>query len=170
MVKKLLQNFTAKYPRLAEIARFLIVGGLATIIDYCVMGIVLYCFDPALYPHFYQVWIGGENPTTVATVVGTGVGFCAGLIFNYIFSVLFVFQEKGRSRSAQGFLLFALLSGGGLLIHLIGMYLGYDVLGINEWVIKTFFTLVVLIYNYLTRKLLIFKSKPQTTPQEEQPA
>ncbi len=165
-MKKLIQNFTAKYPRLAEIIRFLIVGGLATVIDYLVMGIVLYCFEPSLYPHFYNVWIGGGEPSTAATITGTGFGFTAGLIFNYIFSIIFVFQEKGDARTAKGFILFTLLSIGGLLINLGGMYLGYNILKINEWLVKTFFTLVVLVYNYITRKIFLFKGK---TNQQKEP-
>lgn len=162
-MRKLLQKFTEQHSRLAEIARFLIVGGSATVVDYLAMGVVLYLFNPDLYPHFYNVWIGGANPSTIATIVGTGVGFIAGLIFNYIFSILFVFHEKGESRSAKGFLLFSLFAFGGLCIHLLGMYLGYDLLHINEWIIKTFLTLVVLVYNYVTRKLFIFKPQNSTT-------
>ena len=161
-MKNLIQNLTKKYPRLAEIIRFLIVGGSATIVDYLAMGITLYCFNPSLYPHFYNVWIGGDNPSTIATIIGTGIGFIAGLIFNYIFSILFVFHEKGESRSLKGFTIFTLLAIVGLLIHLVGMYLGYDLLHINEWIVKTFFTLVVLVYNYITRKIFIFKANPTT--------
>lgn len=167
-MKKLIQNFTAKYPRLAEIIRFLIVGGLATVIDYLVMGIVLYCFEPSLYPHFYNVWIGGGEPSTAATITGTGFGFTAGLIFNYIFSIIFVFQEKGDARTAKGFILFTLLSIGGLLINLGGMYLGYNILKINEWLVKTFFTLVVLVYNYITRKIFLFKGKTNQQKESQQ--
>ena len=171
-MKKLIQNFTIKHPRLAEIIRFLIVGGSATIVDYIAMGIVLYIFNPSLYPHFYNVWIGNENPSTLATIIGTGVGFIAGLIFNYIFSIIFVFQEKGQSRTAKGFIIFSLFATGGLIIHLIGMYIGYDLLHINEWIVKTFFTVVVLVYNYITRKIFIFKPQNQiktnTQPVNEQ--
>ncbi|MBR4419215.1 MAG: GtrA family protein [Clostridia bacterium] len=160
-MKKFLQKFTTNHPRLAEIMRFLIVGGLATIIDFLAMGITLYAFNPKLYPHFYNVWIGGGAPTTLATIMGTAIGFIAGLIFNYIFSIIFVFQEKGNSRSAKGFILFTLLSLGGLLIHITGMYIGYNLLGINEWVLKIIFTLIVLAYNYITRKLIIFTTTKQ---------
>lgn len=155
----LIRSFTTKYPRLAEIIRFLIVGGLATLIDYFVMGIVLYCFDPSLYPYFYNVWVGGGTPSTLATIVGTGIGFCVSLVFNYTFSLLFVFQEKGNARSAKGFILFAILSIGGLLINMGGMYLGYHLLHMNEWLVKIFFTIVVLIYNYVTRKIFLFKAE-----------
>lgn len=158
-MKKLIQKFTNKYPQLAEILRFLIIGGLATIVDFLAMGIILYWFNPNLYPHFYNVWIDGGNPSTLATIIGTAIGFIAGLIFNYIFSIIFVFQEKGNSQTTKGFIIFTLLSLGGLFIHILGMYLGYNILGINEWVVKIFFTIVVLIYNYITRKIFIFKPK-----------
>ena len=157
-MKKLIQKFNNQHPRLAEIIRFLIVGGLATIIDFLAMGITLYCFNPDLYPHFYNVWINGGNPSALATIIGSAIGFIAGLIFNYIFSIIFVFQEKGNSQTTKGFIIFTLLSLGGLFIHILGMYLGYNILGINEWVVKIFFTLVVLVYNYITRKVVIFKS------------
>ena len=154
---KLIQKFNNKYPRLAEIIRFLIVGGLATLIDFFAMGITLYSFEPSLYPHFYNVWIGGGAPSTLATIIGTAIGFLVGLIFNYIFSVIFVFQNKGNSKTTKGFITFTLLSIGGLLIHIIGMYIGYNLLGINEWILKIIFTIVVLAYNYITRKVIIFK-------------
>ena len=67
-----------------------------------------------------------------------------------------------------GFLLFSLLSAGGLAIHLLGMYLGYDLLHINEWIVKIILTAVVLVYNYITRKVLIFRKKPSGEEKEEQ--
>ena len=51
-------NFNNNHKKLCEIIRFVIVGGIATLIDYLVMGVVLYLFNPSLYPHFYNVWIG----------------------------------------------------------------------------------------------------------------
>ena len=116
-----------------------------------------------LYPSFWNVFFGGDTPSSIATIVGTGAGFVAGLIFNYIFSVVFVYNDKGDSKSAKGFLMFTLLSALGLGIHILGMWLGYDVLGINEWIVKIILTFVVLIYNYISKKLIIFKDK--TCPQ-----
>jgi len=163
---KLIQKFNSKYPRLTEIIRFLIIGGLATVIDFLAMGITLYCFEPSLYPHFYNVWIGGGAPSTLATIIGTAIGFIVGLIFNYIFSIIFVFQDKGNSKTTKGFIIFTLLSIGGLLIHIIGMYIGYNLMGINEWLLKIIFTIIVLIYNYITRKVIIFKPTPKEKPQD----
>ena len=156
------KNFDEKHKKLCEIARFVIVGGIATVIDLFVMGLVLYAFNPALYPKFYNIWIGGGDPSTLATVIGTGTGFVVSLVFNYILSVLFVYEDKGNSKSVKGAILFAVFSIIGMLINMGGMWLGYDVCGINEWVTKIIMTLVVLVYNYTTRKLFIFKKeKPQ---------
>ena len=163
MIKKLrekFKNWSSKHKTLSEILRFCIVGGLATVIDMFVMGIVLYIFSPSSYPSFFNVFIGSKvEPSQIATITGTGLGFIIGLIFNYIFSIVFVFEEKGKSKSTTGFILFALLSAGGLLIHILGMYLGFGLLKINEWIVKIFLTIVVLIYNYLTRKIFIFKKQ-----------
>ena len=136
-----------------EIVRFVIVGGLATLADMLVMGVVLYAFDSALYPHFYNVWYGGGQPSTLATVVGTGAGFLTGLVINYVLSVIFVFNEKGKSKSAYGFIVFTVLSAVGLGIHLGGMYIGYDLLHINEWIVKIILTAVVMVYNYVSKKV-----------------
>lgn len=155
LIKKLWNN-----PLLREIVRFLIVGGCATFIDFLTMSLVLFAMQPEIYPNFLSIFLGGtQDPSTLATVIGTGCGFLVGLAFNYIFSVIFVYKEKGNSKTLGGFLLFAVLSAGGLLIHLLGMYVGYDILHFNEWLIKIFLTAVVLVYNYLTRKILIFRQK-----------
>ena len=159
-------NFIKKLwnsPLLREIVRFLIVGGGATVVDFLTMSLVLYLMQPEIYPDFLSIFFGGTaEPPTLATVIGKGAGFLVGLAFNYIFSVLFVYKEKGNSKTVGGFLLFAVLSVGGLVIHLVGMYLGYDLLHINEWIVKIVLTAVVLVYNYLTRKFFIFRKSSHT--------
>ena len=166
-----LKAFVAAHPTLCEIIRFLIVGGLATLLDMFVMGLILYAFDPALYPKFYNVWIGGSDPTTAATVVGTCCGFIAGLIINYVLSIIFVFNNKGKSKTIMGFAVFAGLSAIGLAIHTGGMYVGYTLLGINEWIVKIVLTVIVLIYNYISKRLILFipARKNASAAQPKQP-
>lgn len=157
------KNFNEKHKKLCEIARFVIVGGIATVIDMLVMGLVLYAFEPGLYPKFYNVWIGKVgDPKVIATVIGTGAGFIVSLIANYILSVLFVYEDKGNSKSVKGAILFLVLSAIGLGINMFGMWLGYDIIGINEWITKILMTLIVLVYNYVTRKMFIFKKDAET--------
>lgn len=156
-------NFLNSHPTLYEIIRFVIIGGLATVIDMFFMGVTLYIFQPANYPSFLNVFYGATiSPSTISTIIGTGVGFIIGLIFNYIFSIIFVFGNKGNSKSTKGFFLFAFLSAIGLGLHMVGMFLGFNLLGINEWIVKIVMTLIVLVYNYITRKIFIFKDKPET--------
>ncbi len=151
------EKFNESHKNLCEIIRFVIVGGIATLIDFLVTAIILYLFDPSLYPKFYNVWINGGDPTTIAAVISSGLGFCISLVANYLLSVLFVYEEKGNSKTIKGIILFVVLSVGGLLLNMLGMWLGYDICGINEWITKIAMTLIVLIYNYVTRKLFIFK-------------
>ena len=125
------------------------------------MAVVLYVFDPKLYEYnFLNTVIGNQEPSDLVAVLGTGVGFILGLIFNYIFSIIFVFTSSNTdfAKTKTGFVVFALLSSVGFVIHTVGMALGYGVLGINEWVVKIVLTLVVLVFNYISRKKVIFKN------------
>ncbi len=151
------KEFFSHHKTFGEILRFIIVGGLATLIDMFFMGVTMYFMQKNIYQSFLNVFINTPNPSTAATVVGTAVGFTVGLIFNYILSILFVFNEKGKSKSTKGFIVFTVLSVIGLLLNVGGMYLGYDVLNINQWVVKIVMTLIVLVYNYISKKLLLFK-------------
>lgn len=158
------KNFQEKYSKLSEIIRFVIFGGICTIIDMFVMGIVLYVFEPSIYPNFFNVFYGGGEPKTIATVIGTGAGFTVSVICNYLFSTFIVFKEKGRSKSVKGVVLFVMFAAIGLFLNMGGMWLGYDILNINEWVTKIIMTLIVLVYNYATRKLIIYKKLPNKQP------
>ena len=124
------------------------------------MAIFLYIVNPSIYNHnFLNTIISEANPDTIFTVIGTGIGFILGLLFNYIFSIIFVFCDSNTdfAKTKKGFIMFAALSFIGFLIHTIGMAIGYGLLQINEWIIKIFLTFVVLIFNYITRKKIIFK-------------
>ena len=163
-MRKLLLKLEEKYPSFYEIFKFLVVGGFATIIDMLTMAIVLYLYSPSLYEYnFINTIIGGVSPNKLITIIGTGFGFILGLIFNYIFSIIFVFNRTNTNfaKTKTGFLVFTLLSSIGFLIHTIGMAIGYGVLKINEWIVKIILTLVVLVFNYITRKKIIFKNQKE---------
>jgi len=173
-MKAFLQKLNQKYPRLMEIARFIIVGGLATVIDFAISGIFWYFTNREIYPKFYNIlWGAIGEPSTWSTVVGTALGFGISLIVNYLLSLLFVFEEKGDGKTVKGAVLFLIFSLIGLGIHILGMYLLFDLAGLNEWLIKITLTIVVLVFNYVTRKVFIFNDKNnpklnQTETQEEE--
>ena len=82
------------------------------------------------------------------------------LVFNYIFSLLFVFSAAKNSkvgRSMGAFVMFAVIGGIGLCLTELGMYVGASLLGIHYMLVKVVVTAVVLMWNYLGRKILIFK-------------
>ena len=83
-----------------EIFRFLIVGGIATIIDFLVMSLFIYFVNMSAFPNFWQVFLSGKqmSPTWVV-VVGTGLGFIISLFFNYLLSCLFVFEAKSKDKN-----------------------------------------------------------------------
>jgi len=153
-----LKEFINQKTLFGEIIRFILVGGLATVVDFVMMGVTKYVFEPSKYPSFFNVFYGSTaEPSVLANCFGTGVGFIFGLAANYILSIVFVFNEKGNSKSVKGFFIFAFFSAIGLAIHISGMYLLNGLIGLNEWIVKIILTLVVLVYNYVTRKVIIFK-------------
>ena len=149
-------------PVLGEIVRFIIVGGIATVVDFLCMGLLMYLMQKDIYSSFINVFINAPTPSTLATILGTSFGFVCGLIVNYILSILFVFNEKGNSKSTKGFIIFTVLSVIGLGINILGTFIGFDLLHINQWLVKIIMTIIVLIYNYISKKLVLFKKK--TTP------
>ena len=146
-----------------EILRFLLVGGTATVFDYA----VAYLFYHLILP---PSRIGG----TLSLVLSTAFGFGVGLAVNWILSVCFVFRnvkDKKKSRSGKSFLMFTLIGLIGLGLTELGMHLGVSCLpeislfgsaaflGISWtwWISKVAMTCIVLVWNYLGRKLFIFR-------------
>lgn len=147
-----------------EFARYLVVGGTAFLVDYG----VLYLSKTFLF----------QSLGDLGVYLATALGFLAGLVYNYVLSLVWVFrsakdQKKGRTLGA--FLLFSIIGIIGLLLTEGGMFLGYQLLHINYLIVKLFVAAVVLLWNYGARKILIFKdektacSKKQPSSSEQAP-
>ena len=144
-----------------EILRFLLVGGLATLVDF---GIYELCR--------FLLFKGLENNLNL--ILSTTLGFIFGNIVNYILSIIFVFKGAKDDKSTQtvkAFLIFTVIGIIGLGIkvgvqtggnYLMGLMFETDK-AFWIWFIDTFVygvaTLIVLIWNYVGRKLLIFKGE-----------
>ena len=150
-----------------EIFRFLLVGGTATLVDYFVFWI----FDGLLFPLISDAawW------TTVSLILATAFGFCAGLIVNWLLSVSFVFKQvknKEEATSKKSFVIFTVIGVIGLLITEIGILAlvailpEFSLFGTSallgtswaKWLAKVIMTCIVLVWNYVGRKLFVFKS------------
>ena len=162
-----LSDKQTKKQLLFEIFRFLIVGGIATVVDYAVFWI----FDGLVFPlfipktKFWQVF---------ALTVSTALGFCAGLLVNWILSVKYVYKQVSdpeKAQSKKSFVTFTIIGIIGLIITEVGV-LGfvavfppikifgtYELVGTSweKWLAKVIMTCIVLAWNYIGRKLLIFK-------------
>lgn len=97
-------------------------------------------------------------------------GFCAGLLVNYILSIIFVYQNTKtnmKTTDKKVFIVFTVLSLIGLLITELGMLLANHLIAVYfdtssikvlyEMGAKVIMTAIVLVYNYISRKVIIFK-------------
>ena len=163
-----MSNSQTKKELFLEILRFLVVGVVATLFDYAVFCL----FDAVIFP---LVPVSGKAWITASLLLSTAFGFLAGLFLNWILSVKFVFRktkEVVRTRSRKAFWIFTVIALVGLALTELGVGLlvwalpeitlfGKTALFGTEWkkwLAKCVMTCVVLVWNYLARKTLVFRS------------
>lgn len=128
-----------------EFLRYAVVGGVAFLVDF---GTLVACQELLFHSAAWGLY------------ASTAAGFGTGLAANYVLSLRFVFtqaKDRGKGRSVGAFAVFAVVGALGLLWTELGMWLGADVLAWNYMLVKVFVTGAVLVWNYLGRKLLIFR-------------
>lgn len=129
----------------SEFIRYVVVGGISFVADF----IAIVFFEEALLkPYSWGIY---------AAVV---FGFIVGLVVNYALSLKFVFTSPayaGKGRSPTDFLLFGLIGLVGLALTEFGMWIGVSVLGVHYTLVKVVVTGCVLLWNYLARRLIVFK-------------
>ena len=120
-----------------QLFRFGVVGFTAFLID----AGLLYVLTE--YLHIYYL-------------VSSVISFIVSLIYNYILSIFWVFDVK-KKQTYKEVLLFVVLSVIGLGVNQLVMYLGVDLLNIHYMLCKVIATIIVMIYNFVTRKIFIEK-------------
>ncbi|MCR5414381.1 MAG: GtrA family protein [Kiritimatiellae bacterium] len=128
-----------------EFLRYAVVGGIATVADWGTLWIA--------QELFFKDVAGG-------LYISTALGFAAGLTVNYLLSLWFVFtqtKDRGKGRSVGAFLVFGVIGLMGLGWTELGMWIGVELLGWHYMIVKAFMTAAVLVWNYLGRKILIFR-------------
>ena len=129
-----------------EFIRYVFVGGTAFFVDIA----TLYFFKTKIFLGLGDMGI----------YISTALGFLAGLVFNYIFSLTFVFKsakDQKKGRNIFSFFLFFVIGIIGLLLTEAGMYVGVEFFNINYLMTKVVVAILVLIWNYVARKVLIFR-------------
>ncbi len=83
-------------------------------------------------------------------------GFCVGLVVNYCLSVRWVFEKSKISRGTVQFALFALVGIAGLGINELVLWWLTEGVGTHYKLSKLAATVVVYLWNFSIRKVLIF--------------
>lgn len=131
MIKKIKNNVL-----LAQILKFLVVGGTAFIIDY---GVLIF----------------SKEILKLSIPISSALGFIISVIYNYIASVKWVFDVDKEKSKKKNFILFILFSVIGLIITEIIMIVGSDILHFEYKLVKIFATGIVMVFNFITRKIFL---------------
>lgn len=119
-----------------QIMKFGVVGVIAFVIDFGVMVFLTKVF--------------GIDPVISATV-----SFIISVIFNYAASMRYVFSHReGMSRTRE-FVIFVVLSAIGLGINDLLIWAGTDLASFDYRLVKIFATAVVMVWNFVTRKIFL---------------
>ncbi len=131
-----------------EFLRYVIVGGISFVADFGTLTL------------FEEVFFKTHEPWQI--FISTAAGFIVGVVVNYILSLVYVFRaedNKNSGKSVSAFLVFVLVGIVGLGITEGLMHLGVNVLHFHYMFTKIVAAGIVLVWNYLGRKILIFKGK-----------
>ena len=120
-----------------QLIKFGIVGVIATIIDF---GVLIFLTEAA----------------SLNVLISSAVAFSVSVIANYILSMLFVFTGSKCSKIKE-FIIFVLLSVGGLLLNQLIMWAGTEIFAFYYVFVKVFALVFVPVYNFITRKIFLEK-------------
>ena len=119
-----------------QIFKFGVVGGIAFVIDYGIMVI-------------------SKELLGFSVLISAALGFTISVIFNYIASIKWVFDVNKEKDEKKSFILFIVFSIIGLILTEIIMWFGTDMININYWRVKIMATAIVMVFNFITRKMFL---------------
>lgn len=121
---------------IAQFAKFGIVGVIAFVIDYGLMILLTEVFG-------------------VEYLISATISFIVSVVFNYAASMRYVFSSKEGMSKRKEFVIFVVLSVIGLGINTGLLWVGQDLLGIDYRISKLVVTAIVMVWNFVTRKIFL---------------
>lgn len=138
MFNKLLRGKTDNI--FIQLFRYFTSGGIAFVIDFC----LLYTLTEVFNVHY---------------LLSSVISFTVGLIITYIFSIIWIFNKRRVNSRQIEFLIFATIGGIGLLLTSFFIWLFTDLLGFHYLVSKIFTTIIVFMWNFIAKRLILFSKK-----------
>ena len=143
-IDKVLKSMNIKISKqkkelLIQIFKFIIVGGIATLLDW-IIYYILYRFI-------------GINP-----LIANIISFSISMIYNFYASCKYVFnvtKSKTKYRLFIEFIVFSLI---GLGINEFLIFVFYTNLSWNAMLVKILATAIVMVFNFVTRKMFLEKN------------
>ena len=139
---------------------------------YCVVGGTAFLFETGTHWLLWKFVLNGE--TSLNTFIATAVGFIVGLIVNYVLSVIWVFttdKQKEQGRNVKAFVIFAVVGLVGFGLKELLMWLGAVISNVSladfgnvkipYYATHVISAGIVLIWNYIGRKIFVFKKEKQ---------
>lgn len=147
MINNVINNFAKKHnidlnkksvKLFIQIFKFVIVGGTATVLDW-ILYYILY------------------NYLKINPLIANIISFSISTVYNYWASTKWVFEVNKDKSSKRLFIEFVLFSVIGLGLTELLLWIGIDVLSMNAMLTKIIATIIVMIFNFITRKIFLEK-------------
>ena len=121
-----------------EFLLYIIVGGIATVAEWVVFFLL--------------------GKVSCHYAVATAIAYILSTFVNWLVGRILVFKESNQPLLKE-ILSVYLASIVGLLLNLLIMWVAVDLINANEMLSKIVATGIVFVYNFLVRKLLIYKNR-----------
>lgn len=115
-----------------------------------IVGVTAFAIDYALL-YIFTEWVG------LYYLLSSFLSYAISTVFNYLASVHWVFTVNEEHSPFRNFIIFITFSVIGLGINQLIMWFGVDRLGFNYMLVKLGATAIVMVYNFITRKIFLEK-------------
>lgn len=117
-------------------------------VKFGIVGVIAFCIDYGLF--LLMTYVFGIN-----YLIASAISFVISTIFNFAASMRYVFAGKRGQTRSQQFVIFFVLSVVGLGVNQLVLWMCVDLLAWLAWVEKLAATFIVMIFNFVTRKVFL---------------